>query len=39
MGELGYEIHMPTLFCGVLWDLLMKAGVEFNMKPFGVETR
>ncbi|MBR7888399.1 (2Fe-2S)-binding protein [Marinomonas sp. A79] len=39
VGELGYEIHMPTLFGEALWDLLMEAGAEFNMKPFGVETQ
>lgn len=39
VGELGYEIHMPSLFGEGLWDLLMDAGKEFEMKPFGVETQ
>ena len=39
VGELGYEIHMPSLFGELLWDLLMEAGKEFDMKPFGVETQ
>lgn len=39
VGELGYEIHMPSLFGETLWDLLMEAGKEFDMKPFGVETQ
>ncbi len=39
VGELGYEIHMPSLFGEGIWDLLMEAGEEFNMKPFGVETQ
>jgi sarcosine oxidase subunit alpha len=39
VGELGYEIHMPSLFGEGLWDLLMAAGQEFDMKPFGVETQ
>lgn len=39
VGELGYEIHIPSLFGEVLWDLLMEAGKEFDMQPFGVETQ
>jgi len=39
VGELGFEIHMPSLFGEPLWDLLMEAGKEFEMKPFGVETQ
>lgn len=39
VGELGYEIHMPSLFGETIWDLLMEAGKEFDMKPFGVETQ
>ena len=39
VGELGYEVHMPTLFALKVWDLLMEAGNEFNMRPFGVETQ
>lgn len=39
VGELGYEVHMPSLFGEKVWDLLMLAGGEFKMKPFGVETQ
>ncbi|RQW62182.1 2Fe-2S iron-sulfur cluster-binding protein [Vibrio viridaestus] len=39
VGELGYEIHIPFLFGERLWDLLMDAGREFDIKPFGVETQ
>ena len=39
VGELGYEVHMPSLFGEKIWDLLMQAGAEFEMKPFGVETQ
>jgi sarcosine oxidase subunit alpha len=39
VGELGYEIHMPSLFGETVWDLLMEAGKEFDMQPFGVETQ
>ncbi|WP_394211817.1 2Fe-2S iron-sulfur cluster-binding protein [Enterovibrio calviensis] len=39
VGELGYEIHMPTLFALKVWDLLISAGEEFEMRPFGVEAQ
>ncbi|ADZ91658.1 2Fe-2S iron-sulfur cluster-binding protein [Marinomonas mediterranea] len=39
VGELGYEIHMPTLFGEFMWDLLLLAGEEFDIRPFGVETQ
>jgi len=39
VGELGYEIHVPTLYGEVLWDVIMEAGREFAIKPFGVETQ
>jgi len=39
VGELGYEVHMPSLFALNIWDLLMSAGAEFKMRPFGVETQ
>ncbi|RBO84154.1 FAD-dependent oxidoreductase [Marinomonas aquiplantarum] len=39
VGELGYEIHMPSLLGEGIWDRLMDAGSEFNMQPFGVETQ
>ncbi|WP_017006794.1 aminomethyltransferase family protein, partial [Enterovibrio norvegicus] len=39
VGELGYEIHMPTLFALKVWDSLISAGEEFEMRPFGVEAQ
>jgi len=39
VGELGYEIHVPARFGEALWDHLMAAGKEFDLKPFGVETQ
>ncbi|WP_235869870.1 glycine cleavage T C-terminal barrel domain-containing protein [Veronia nyctiphanis] len=39
VGELGYEIHMPTLFALRVWDMLIAAGNEFSMRPFGVEAQ
>ncbi|HYQ39990.1 MAG TPA: glycine cleavage T C-terminal barrel domain-containing protein, partial [Pseudomonas sp.] len=39
VGELGYEIHVPARFGEALWDALMEAGREFDIRPFGVETQ
>ncbi|WP_221796413.1 2Fe-2S iron-sulfur cluster-binding protein [Oceanobacter mangrovi] len=39
VGELGYEIHVPSRYGEVLWDLLMNAGEGYGIKPFGVETQ
>ncbi len=37
VGEVGYEIHCPSVHGQHLWDALMQAGAEFGMKPFGLE--
>ncbi|MBK5016696.1 2Fe-2S iron-sulfur cluster-binding protein [Pantoea sp. S62] len=39
VGELGYEIHVPTRYGQALWDALMQAGAAFGIKPFGVEAQ
>ena len=39
IGELGYEIHVPTSSGEALWDALMTAGESFGIRPFGVETQ
>ena len=39
VGELGYEIHVPSRFGKALWDAVMAAGKAFDIKPFGVETQ
>lgn len=39
VGELGYELHVPTQYGEALWDALMAAGKAFDIKPFGVETQ
>jgi sarcosine oxidase subunit alpha len=39
VGELGYEIHVPARYGEALWDALMEAGKEFDLRPFGVETQ
>jgi sarcosine oxidase subunit alpha len=37
VGELGYEIHLPTAAGEHVWETLMEAGDEFRVKPFGLE--
>ena len=39
VGELGYEIHAPSLQGEALWDALLKAGREFGMQPVGIEAQ
>jgi len=36
VGELGWEIHHPIEMQNYIFDLLMKAGAEFQIKPFGI---
>ncbi|WNW10596.1 2Fe-2S iron-sulfur cluster-binding protein [Pseudomonas sp. DTU_2021_1001937_2_SI_NGA_ILE_001] len=39
VGELGYEIHVPARHALALWDALIEAGKDYDIKPFGVETQ
>ncbi|WP_280951261.1 2Fe-2S iron-sulfur cluster-binding protein [Salinicola endophyticus] len=39
VGELGYEIHVPSRYGEALWDRLMEAGAAFGLRPFGVEAQ
>lgn len=39
VGELGYEIHVPARHSLALWDALIEAGKDYDIKPFGVETQ
>ena len=36
IGELGWEIHHPIEMQNYIFDLLMEAGAEFGIKPFGI---
>ena len=36
VGELGWELHHPIEMQNYIFDELMKAGEEFNIKPFGI---
>lgn len=39
VGEVGFEIHVPSGMGEALWDTLMKAGRPFGIVPFGVESQ
>ena len=39
VGELSFELHGPSSYCQYLWDLLMEAGAEFGIRPFGLEAQ
>ena len=39
VGELGYEIHVPSGYGEALWDALTEAGKSFDLLPFGVEAQ
>jgi len=36
VGELGFELHHPIETQNYIFDLVMEAGVEFDIKPFGI---
>jgi dimethylglycine dehydrogenase len=36
IGELGWEIHHPIEMQNYIFDALMEAGAEFQIKPFGI---
>ncbi len=36
IGELGWEIHHPIEMQTYIFDRLMEAGAEFDIKPFGI---
>jgi sarcosine oxidase subunit alpha len=39
VGELSYEIHMPASMMAAVWNLLLEAGNEFGIRPFGLEAQ
>ncbi len=39
VGELGFEIHVPTQYGLHVWDSLLLAGQPHGIKPFGVEAQ
>ncbi len=39
VGEWGYEIHVAAEYSPALWDLVLEAGLEYDIRPFGVEAQ
>ena len=39
VGELSFELHVPSSRARHLWDLLMEAGAGFGIRPFGLEAQ
>jgi sarcosine oxidase, subunit alpha len=36
VGELAYELHFPSSQSQTLWDAVLEAGAEWQIRPFGV---
>ncbi len=39
VGELGFEIHVPSGCGEYVWDQLIEAGASHGLRPFGVEAQ
>jgi len=39
VGELSYELHVPSSYMQSVWVMLKEAGKEFNIRNFGVEAQ
>jgi sarcosine oxidase subunit alpha len=39
VGELSYELHVPSSYMKSVWDMLKEAGIEFGIRNFGVEAQ
>ena len=39
VGELSYELHVPSSYSRYLWDLLLEAGADLHIRPFGLEAQ
>ncbi|MBE9544520.1 MAG: (2Fe-2S)-binding protein, partial [Proteobacteria bacterium] len=39
VGELSYELHVPSSYMQTLWSLIEESGKEFDIKPFGLEAQ
>ncbi|MCW3046391.1 MAG: aminomethyltransferase [Solirubrobacterales bacterium] len=37
VGELGYEIHCPSVNAEHVWDAIVRAGSKVGLRPFGLE--
>ena len=39
VGELSFELHVPSSYCQYVWDILVEAGADFGIQPFGLEAQ
>ena len=39
VGELSFELHVPSSYCQYVWDLVVEAGADFGIQPFGLEAQ
>ena len=39
VGELSFELHVPSSHARRLWTLLMEAGADLGIRPFGLEAQ
>jgi sarcosine oxidase, subunit alpha len=39
VGELSYELHVPSSYTQSVWGMLKEAGAEFGIRNFGVEAQ
>jgi sarcosine oxidase, subunit alpha len=39
VGELSFELHVPASWMAHVWHLLMDAGRDFGIRPFGLEAQ
>jgi sarcosine oxidase subunit alpha len=39
VGELGYEIHVPSQYGLHVWEAIIAAGAGYSLAPFGVEAQ
>ena len=39
VGELSFELHVPSSYCQYVWGLLVDAGADFGMQPIGLEAQ
>ncbi len=39
VGELSYELHVPSSYMKAVWLMLKEAGKQFNIQNFGVEAQ
>lgn len=39
VGELSYELHVPSSYMKPVWSMLNEAGREYNIQNFGVEAQ